>query len=122
MADPSHPQIGPRIRAARHLAGLTDVPSLAAALKANGVRKLGATKLRRMEREQDASDVRDLEAIADACGLPLAWFSADLSRLPEISEDPRRVIARETAAAVERAAARRAGRPADRQPPLEGAQ
>lgn len=120
--DPAEMSVGRRIKAARHLAGYTEVTKLAAALKANGVTKLGATKLRRMERDQDVSDVRDLQAIAEVCGVPLEWFSADFERLSEISEDPKRVIAQATAAAVERARERRAGKPADRRPPLEEAQ
>lgn len=105
---------GPRIRAARHLAGHTTVEALANAI---GQRGLRTTKLRRMEREEIPSEARDLDAIAYACGLPVAWFTADFARLPEISpEDPRKALARLTAEAVQRARERRANTPSTEQP------
>lgn len=116
---PTH-GIGVRIRAARHLAGFSGVPELAAELQRRGVRKIGETKIRQMEREdpQQTTDYRDLVEIAEACKLDVSWFSADFSRLAEISDEPRKVIAREIAAAVARAAERRAGKPGAN-PPLQ---
>jgi transcriptional regulator with XRE-family HTH domain len=100
--------LGMRIRAARLLAGYTTPKALADHFKAQGVNKLGSTKLYMAERDEQPLEYRDLEEIAYACGLPVAFFTADFSRLPEISEDPRKVIARETAAAVQRSVERRA--------------
>ena len=112
---PMLPTTGPRIRAARHLAGHRTVEALAAAI---GQRGLKTTKLRQMEREEIPSEARDLEAIAHACGLPVEWFTADFQRLPEISpENSRRVLAEQTAAAVQRALERRANTPSSNPTP-----
>jgi hypothetical protein len=94
------------MRAARQLGGLRNVQELAAAIDSR--RGLGTTTLRAIEREERVAEFRELNEIAVACGLPVEFFTADFSRLHEISEDPRSVIARETAAAVQRAAERRA--------------
>jgi transcriptional regulator with XRE-family HTH domain len=95
-----------RVRAARHLAGFKNPRALAARIDQRG---LGEKTLYLIEQGHGDPQIRDLEAIAEACGVPLEWFSADFSRLAEISDDARRVIARETAAAVERSRDRRAG-------------
>lgn len=109
--------IGARLRALRLLAGYTNVKALANALHERGTGKgLGQTSLRQMEREEIISDPRNLQEIADLCGVPLAWFSADFSRLDEISEEPRTVIARETASVAERVEARRAAKSSSHQP------
>ena len=113
--DDAQPGIGARIRAARHLAGFTDVGALAKAIDQKGLR---TTTLRQMEREEIDSQPRDLEAIAHACGLPVEWFVADLTRIAELApEDPRRVLAQRTAAAYQRAQERRASRRED--PPAQ---
>lgn len=115
--------IGARMRGARHMAGMKGVPALAAELKRRGTKRgLGQTKLYAFEQDREVPDVRDLIEIANACGVELAFFTADFARLGEISDDPRRVLAAEIAAAVERAAARRAGNAEDHRPPLEEVQ
>lgn len=103
-------EIGPRIKAARHLAGFDGVQNLAAAIKAAGnSRGLGTTKLRQMERGKQSATAGELGEIAHACGLPLSWFTADFGRLDEISGDPRQLIAQQLALAGERSASRRGG-------------
>lgn len=83
-----------------------------------GERKLGTTTLRKYEQEREVPGYRDVEAIARACGVSVHWFTADYSRLGEIAPpDSRRVIAMQTAAAVERARERRAGKHEDTRPP-----
>lgn len=118
--------IGARIRAARHMAGLEGVPSLVAELQRRGVKQgqgLGRTNLYAYESGRDVPDIRDLIEIAHACEVPIEFFTADFSRLAEISDDPRHVLATEIAAARERARARRAGTDEENQPPLaEGQQ
>lgn len=110
MSPDKHPGIGARIRAARHLADIRQVSDLSAEINQKG---LGTTKLRQMEREEIPSEARDLEAIAHACKLPVEWFTADFSRLPEISPpDSRKILAQQTAAASQRGQERRAGKPA----------
>ena len=106
--------IGARMRAARHLADIRSVKALA---KAIGVQGLGETKLRQIEREEDAPAFRDLREIAEACGLGVEWFTADFSRLAEISADPRQRIAAVAAAAVARSQAQRNTEPGGQRPP-----
>jgi len=113
---------GARMRAARHLAGFSSVEALAAEIRRRGTKKLGTTTLRKIEQEQTHGDYRQLSEIAEACGLDVAWFTADLARLAEISDDPRSVIARELAAAAARAAARRKESDEGHRPPHEEAQ
>lgn len=110
--------IGTRMRGARYMAGLGSVPALAAELKKRGTKRgLGRTKLYRFEQDKEVPDIRDLIEIANACRIDLAFFTADLSRLREISDDPRRVLAAEISAAAERAAKRRARTDANPQSP-----
>lgn len=99
------PTIGTRIRAARALAGIGSPKALAELI---GGRGLGATKLYAIEQGRLPVAYRELVDIADACEVPVAFFTADFSRLEEISEDPRRVVARETAEAAQRSAERHA--------------
>jgi hypothetical protein len=107
--------VGARVRAARHMAGFGGVPELAAALKRRG---LGATKLYEAEREEESLGFGDLAEIAHACGeLPVEFFTADFSRLAEISDDPRKVIAERLAKAGERSDTRHADKNGDRPPP-----
>lgn len=76
---------------------------LAKALHANGnPRGLGETKLRQIERGEITPEARELQAIAEACGVPLAWFTADFSRLDEISPEPRQQIAQMLSEAYQR--------------------
>lgn len=98
--------LGARMRAARQLGGLRNVGDLADALKDTRGR-LGTTTLRSIERGEARGDFSTYRDIADACGIPVEFFTADFSRLAEISEDPRSVIARETAAARRRVTERR---------------
>lgn len=116
MANAKQHSIGMRIRAARLLAGYTTPKALADYFKKQDVRGIGATKIYMAERDEQPLEYRDLEEIARACELPVAFFTADLSRLHEISEDPRKVIARETAAAVQRSVERRAEQLASSRP------
>lgn len=102
--------LGARMRAARQLGGLRNVDELAAALK-DTRGKLGTTTLRCIERGEAPGDFSAYRDIAEACGLPVEFFTADFSRVAEISENPRSVIARETAAAVQRAAEQRVATP-----------
>lgn len=97
--------IGARLRAARHLKGYKRMEELAKAI--DRPRGLGTTNLREIERDARPVPFGDLADIAHACGVPVEWFTADFSRLAEISEDPRKVLARELAAATQRAAAAR---------------
>lgn len=83
-------------------------PSVDALALAMGLRGAGRTKLYAAERDEHVLPYPTMREIADCCGLPVEFFTADFSRLPEISDNPRTVIARETAAAVARAAERRA--------------
>jgi transcriptional regulator with XRE-family HTH domain len=106
---------GARMRAARHLAGYSRVEDLAEAINQEGLR---TTVLREIEREQRRGEFRELREIAECCGLPVEFFTADFSRLGEISEDPRRVIAARLAAARERSRQRRGSKPED--PPSLG--
>lgn len=109
--------IGARVRALRTMAGYRNAGLLADALEENGsARGLRETNLRLIERDARPAQPRELQDIADLCGVPLAWFTADFSRLPEVSENPRAVIAREMRAAEQRANERRAGTPEDHQP------
>lgn len=85
------------------MAGFKSMGDLERALRARGVRGLGKTILYKTEREERLPDVSELREIAEACRLPFEWFSADLSRLVEISaSDPRAEIARRIRAAAER--------------------
>ena len=92
---------GARMRAARHLAGFRKVETLASAIDQKG---LGTTVLREIERGEHPAQFSDLQEIAYHCRVPVEWFTADFSRLPEISADPRRVIAARQAASAESAA------------------
>jgi len=94
---------GLRMKAARQLAGFTNVEDLAE----HTGKGLRPTVLRQIEREERRGEFRELREIAEACGLPVEFFTADFSRLGEISGDPRRVIATRLASAVERAQRRR---------------
>ena len=115
--------LGRRIRAARQLAGFSNTKALAAAIARSGLAKrgLGTTSLYDMERDQATPDFGNLTVIADVCGLPVDFFTVDFSRLPELSDDPRKVVAQELAAATARAEARRAGRLEAIRPPHEEA-
>jgi transcriptional regulator with XRE-family HTH domain len=108
--------IGARLRAARHLGGYRNVEALADELK-DRRSKLGTTTLRNIERGQIPGDFSVYREVADVCGVPVEFFTADFSRLAEISEDPRSVIARKTAEAVQRAAERREARLAEKRAP-----
>lgn len=112
------PSIGARVRAARALKGLSGVPALAAALRKGAAKGLGRTNLYAIERgEEEVVTYGSLVEIANVCEVPIEFFTADFSRLAEISEDPRAVIAAEIAAAVARAEERRAGSSEDPPPP-----
>ncbi|MDE2107259.1 MAG: helix-turn-helix transcriptional regulator [Patescibacteria group bacterium] len=91
--------IGARMRAARALANISSAPELAAKIDARGLKR---TKLYAIEKDRQAAERHELQAIADACGVPLEWFTADFSRLAEISADPKVVIAHEKAMINER--------------------
>jgi len=86
------------------LGGYKSVDALADALDLSGSRR---TRLYEAERGELALPFPTLREIAEVCGLPVEFFSVDFARLPEISDDPRAVIARETAAAAERSRKRR---------------
>jgi transcriptional regulator with XRE-family HTH domain len=106
------PDLRRRMVAARMLAGLTSAEALAEKIDQRG---LGTKVLRNYEQGKDAPEQRDLEAIADACEIPVEWFIADLSRLPEIAPtDSRAEIRRVLDQALERARLRRKSKPSDR--------
>lgn len=65
-----------RTRAARELAGIRSHQELADRI---GQRNLSASNIRSMERGTRPLYRSDLFAIAEACGLPLAWFEADIA-------------------------------------------
>jgi transcriptional regulator with XRE-family HTH domain len=102
---------GVRLRAARHLAGYTSVEDLANALNQPGLK---ATVLRAIEREERPGRFPELREIADCCGLPVEFFTADFSKLASISGEPREIIAARTKTAVERSGQRLDSKPADR--------
>lgn len=87
------------MKAARQLAGFTNVEELAE----HTGKGLRPTVLRQIEREERRGEFRELREIAEACGLPVEFFTADFSRLAEISDDPRKVIATRLVSALERA-------------------
>lgn len=96
--------LGNRIRAARHLAGLQNVRDLAKAIQQQKPRGLGETRLRQIERAEIQATIGDIREISDACEIPWEWFVVDFSRLAEIAPpNPREMLARLTAEAVERA-------------------
>src|SRR4051812_44910287 len=66
------PPIGRRLKAARHLAGLT-VPELAAALALPG---LGAKTLGAIERGEREMRPQEIAPIADITGMPISYFAA----------------------------------------------
>lgn len=70
-----------RIKAARALAGYS-VSDLAERTAEQG---LGERTLRKMESGERPARRMELDQIAVACGLPPAWFTADLSRLGELA-------------------------------------
>jgi transcriptional regulator with XRE-family HTH domain len=105
---------GARLRAARHLAGFNSVEDLAKAL---GQRGLKTTVLREIETGRRRGDLRDLREVADRCRLPVEFFTADFSRLAEISEDPGKVIARRLRSVDARSGRQRDSTPADPPPP-----
>lgn len=109
MTTPIYHPVGIRIRAARTLAGISSPKALAETI---GGRGLGATKLYAIEQGRQPVSYREIVDIADATGLPVEFFTADFSRLDEISENPRTVLARETAEAGQRSAERLADTPA----------
>jgi hypothetical protein len=63
-----------RMRAARVLAGFRSTEKLAAAIDEPG---LGGRTLRNMEQGKRVGARRDLRTVAEACGLPLAWFEVE---------------------------------------------
>jgi transcriptional regulator with XRE-family HTH domain len=106
--------VGARLRAARHLAGFRHQRDLAQAIDQAG---LGERTLRAIELGSRHATERDFRAIADACGLPLEWFTADFSRLAEISDPPREVLRAEREKVSARSAARSEGKPEATRPP-----
>lgn len=118
--DPDVDDIGARLRAARHLGGYRNVEVLAKALKGRRS-KLGTTTLRSIERGTLPADFSVYREVAEVCGLPVEFFTADFSRLAEISEEPRTVIARKTAEAVQRSVRRREAPPAGKRAPRKAA-
>lgn len=115
--------IGERLRALRLMRGYASVPALANALEQRGTGQgLGQTNLYLIERGEKVPDFRDMQEIADLCDVPVAWFTADFSRLGEISEDPRATLARAANGIAARIEARRATQPASRRDPQQGRQ
>lgn len=110
----SHHPVGLRIRAARVLAGLSTPRALASVIDEKG---LGATKLYAIEQGRQPVQFSELTVIAEATGVPIEFFTADFSRLPEISENPRTILARETAEAVQRSVERLEDTPAGHRSP-----
>jgi hypothetical protein len=106
-----------RLRAARQLAGFKSVDQLAKALNQRGLK---STVLRDMENGKRRGELRDLRVVADGCGLPVEFFTADFSRLAEISEDPGKVITRRLLLADERVEQQRDSTPKD--PPAREAE
>lgn len=103
-------EIPARMRAARQLAGHKAPKSLAAAIDRRGY---SAKVLYEIEQGKHSAGYAELAEIAHACGLPVEFFTADFSRLAEISEDPRKVIAQGLARAVARSEKRREDKPED---------
>ena len=101
---------GARLRAARHLAGFNSVDELADALNQRGLK---STVLREIETERRGGELRDLREVADRCGLPVEFFTADFSRLAEISEEPGKVIARRLTSVDEKYEQQRDSTPED---------
>lgn len=98
------------------MAGITSAPGLAKELE---IRGFGGTHLYLAERDQKMLPYAVIREIASICELPTEFFTANFSRLPEISEDPRRVIAEVIAAAVARSEERHEGSAEDPPPQQE---
>jgi transcriptional regulator with XRE-family HTH domain len=87
--------IGVRMRALRAMAGYGDMKQLAERLTARGNgRGLKTKTLRSIEQGVRAADYRELREIAEACEMPVEWFTADFARLAKISDDARTVVAK----------------------------
>jgi transcriptional regulator with XRE-family HTH domain len=67
-------EVGRRVRAARSYKGLPSVPALANAINEDGLK---ATTLYGIEQGRRRAFPRELAAIANACGLPPAFFTMD---------------------------------------------
>lgn len=107
-----------RIKAARHLAGIRSAADLAARIGQKGIK---TTRLNKIEQGRDIPTQRDLDAIAQACGLQREWFTADLSRIAEIAPDHTRTLAELLAEADRRQNERHAAKPSETQlRPAEG--
>ena len=78
MAQPDDAEIARRVRAARIIADLRTVEELAERI---GARGLGAKTLGAIERAERRPRRMELREIAEACGLPPEFFSADLWEL-----------------------------------------
>ena len=98
------------------MAGFSSVDALADQIDYRGFQR---THLYAAENDKKGATFTLLSEIAYACKLPVAFFSADFSRLGEISDDPRAVIAGELARAAERAEGQREANGADSPPQSE---
>lgn len=90
------PPVGRRIKAAMQLAGIPSFEELAARI---GQRNYGARTLRKYADDRDTENVArrpQLVAIAEACALPVEFFTVDFSELGREPHDlARRVEALE---------------------------
>jgi transcriptional regulator with XRE-family HTH domain len=69
-------ELGRRLRAARELAGLHSAEELGKVINERG---LSGRTIRNIEAGIRTAQRRDLRAIAEACGLPMAWFEVDIA-------------------------------------------
>lgn len=77
-------EVGKRIKAARAYAGISSQETLGELL--GGVSQSMIQRLESGDRGLKPYEQRTLlVGIADVCGLPAAWFTADFSRLDEIA-------------------------------------
>lgn len=75
MAAPDEAEIARRVRAARLIADIRTVEELAQRIDARG---LGAKTIGAIERGERDAKRMELREIAEACGLPEEFFTADL--------------------------------------------
>lgn len=78
MAAPDEAEIARRVRAARLIADIRTVEELARRIDARG---LGAKTIGAIERGERTVKRMELREIAEACGLPEEFFTADLASL-----------------------------------------
>ena len=109
--------VGRRLRSLRHLAGFSHPKDLAAVIDQKG---LGDRTLRAIENDRKHPERWMFQAIAEACGVAMTWWSQDFS-LPIPHQEPAGALAEETARATERSRERSATAHGTTRPPRAAA-